>query len=126
MTRAFAFLAALLLVMVALGGAGAPAVRADADPASDMLISGQDVFLAYQPEVSASVKVALTNVAADARRAGSVTQVALIASNLHLGAVPNFYGHPEQYASLLAHNCKRFVSRSPCRMTADTSFPVVR
>lgn len=70
MTRAFAILAALLLVMVALGAAGAPAARADADPASDMLISGQDVFLAYQPEVSASVKVALTNVAADARRAG--------------------------------------------------------
>jgi len=85
-TRAFAFLTALLLVMVALGAAGAPAARADADPASDMLISGQDVFLPYQPEVSASVKVALTNVAADARRAGSVTQVAVIASNLDLGA----------------------------------------
>jgi len=101
-TRAFAFLTALLLVMVALGAAGAPAARADADPASDMLISGQDVFLPYQPEVSASVKVALTNVAADARRAGSVTQVAVIASNLDLGAIPNFFGHPQQYATFLA------------------------
>lgn len=48
------------------------------------------------------MKVALTNVAADARRAGSVTQVAVIASNLDLGAIPNFFGHPQQYVTFLA------------------------
>ncbi len=93
---------AVLMAAIALIGTGAPAACADADPASDTLISGQDAFLPYQPEVSSALKVALTKVVADARRGGSVTQVALVASNLDLGAVPNFFGRPQEYARFLA------------------------
>jgi hypothetical protein len=87
-------LAAALLVPAARAGA-------DADPASDVLL-GQDVFTPYQPNtVSGPLSQALTETVARAHRAGFPLKVALIATPTDLGAIPNLFGHPGQYAAFV-------------------------
>jgi hypothetical protein len=73
---------------------------ADADPASDVLI-GQNVFYPYSPAPSSALQSTLNAQATAARRAHLPIKVALIASPMDLGAIPNFFGKPEQYARFL-------------------------
>jgi hypothetical protein len=76
-------------------------VFADADPASDVLLS-QNVFLPYPPNVPAKpLQTALTEVVARAKRAGYEIKVALIAAPTDLGAVPDLFSDPQKYADLL-------------------------
>jgi hypothetical protein len=76
------------------------AALADGDPASDVLPL-QDVYLPYSPPVSAPVANALRTVLSAARRTGHPIKVAIIATPTDLGAVPNMFGQPQQYASFL-------------------------
>jgi hypothetical protein len=84
-------LAALLLAVLLT-----PAVAlADGDPASDVLL-GEPVFYPYQPPVSKTLQKQL-NAAATAAR----IKVALIASPVDLGVIPDLFNKPQQYAKFL-------------------------
>ena len=90
---------ALVATLVA-GAALAPPVLADGDPASDVLIS-DTVFLPYrQPPPPTADK--LRALIAATRKAGQPVRVAVIQSPADLGSVVNLWGHPREYARLLA------------------------
>ncbi len=99
MTRALGIrVTATLLAVLALGAATA---RADADPASDMLIQA-DVFYPFGTSVSGGEKADLTAVVAAARNSHLRLKIALIAQRTDLGAVTVLYRKPQQYAKFLA------------------------
>jgi hypothetical protein len=93
-------LASLLTVLLLAGALTAAAARADGDPASDVLL-GQNVFYPYTPAVPASVQASLNAATAKARRAGLPIKVALIASPVDLGVIPELFGKPQSYADFL-------------------------
>jgi hypothetical protein len=74
--------------------------RADADPASDVLL-GENVFYPYNPPVSSSLQAALNAATSASHRAHFPIRVALIATPVDLGAIPTFFGKPKQYAAFL-------------------------
>jgi hypothetical protein len=92
-------LAATCLVAGALASAPATAM-ADADPASDFLLT-QDIFLPYRPAVSAALKADLLGVTKAAKKAGYPIKVAVIATAADLGGVPNLFNQPTRYAPFL-------------------------
>ncbi len=111
-------------VAVALAGlalAAAPA-RADGDPASDVLL-GQNVFYPYSPPVSASLQEALNAEAAAVVRAHFPIKIALIHSPLDLGAVPNLFGRPQQYADFLDQEIS-FQGRQPLLVVMPNGYGV--
>ncbi len=73
---------------------------ADGDPASDVLL-GESVFYPYSPAVSASLQKSLNATTAAAKRAGFPIKVALIASAVDLGVIPDLFGKPQKYAEFL-------------------------
>jgi len=92
---------ASLLIMLLLAGTLAPtAALADGDPASDVLL-GENVFYPYTPPVPASVQATLNAETAAAKRAGLPIKVALIASPIDLGVIPELFGRPQSYADFL-------------------------
>jgi hypothetical protein len=92
---------ASLLIALLLAASLVPAVAlADGDPASDILL-GQDVFYPYTPAVPGSVQTTLNGETAAARRAGLPIKVALIASPIDLGVIPQVFGKPQAYANFL-------------------------
>src|SRR5437763_2609656 len=80
--------------------ATAGAARADSDPASDVL-PVQNVFVPYQPRVSASMQQTLRGVTGAAAKAGLPIKVAIIATAQDLGGVPDFFNKPQPYARYL-------------------------
>src|SRR5262245_20642833 len=89
-----------LIALTAVLAAGlAAAARADADPASDMLYTG-DVFLPYE-QVSPEVAADLRGAVRDARADGKPLKVAVIATKRDLGGVPTLFGNPLYYARFL-------------------------
>jgi hypothetical protein len=91
--------AAACLAAVTLAAAPATALG-DADPASDFLPT-QDVFVPYQPPISNAVKADLLGVTKAAKRAGYPIKVAVIATAVDLGGVPNLFNQPTRYAPYL-------------------------
>ncbi len=87
-------LAALLLLL------NAPLASADGDPASDVLL-GENVFYPYTPAVSPALQKALNKETAAAKAAGFPLKVALIASPVDLGVIPDLFGQPQKYAAFL-------------------------
>jgi MYXO-CTERM domain-containing protein len=85
----------LLGVLLVPGGA-----LADGDPASDVLL-GENVFYPYTPAVSGQVQKTLDAETVAAKRAGFPIKVALIASPIDLGVIPDLFGKPQQYADFL-------------------------
>jgi hypothetical protein len=87
-----------------------PAAQADGDPASDVLLL-QDVYLPYAPGVPGPLARTITNLLKTTRKAGFPLKVAIVADAKDLGAVPQFFGKPQQYAPFLqseiAFNSKR-------------------
>jgi len=92
-----ATLASLLLIFGWLLPAGA---IADGDPASDVLL-GENVFYPYRPVVSGSLQRTLNTEAAAAAKAHFPIKVALIASPVDLGVIPDLFGKPQKYADFL-------------------------
>jgi hypothetical protein len=81
--------------------AAAPGVAAaNGDPASDVLL-GDTVFLSYTPP-SPSVEERLRKVIGESQAKGQPVRVAIIATPNDLGAVPDFFGKPGDYARYLA------------------------
>ena len=91
--------AALILTCVGFA-LGAGLARADGDPASDVLL-GENVFYPYNPAVSGPLQQKLNGQTAVSQRGGLNLKVALIASPVDLGVIPDVFGHPQQYASFL-------------------------
>jgi hypothetical protein len=85
-----------LLVLVLHPGCA----RADADPASDVLLT-QSAFYPYQPRVPPRLEATLNSLLSATARARLPLKVAIIEVPLDLGAVPNFFGHPQPYAEFL-------------------------
>jgi hypothetical protein len=94
--RALATVAVALLVL----GATAGIALADGDPASDVLLA-QNAFFPYQPPVQSQLEAAMNRSLEAAARAGMPLKVAIIGSPEDLGAVPEFFGHPQPYAKFL-------------------------
>jgi hypothetical protein len=92
--------ASLLIALLAAAALTPAAALADGDPASDVLL-GQNVFYPYTPTVTASVERTLNAEAAAAKRAGLPIKVALIASAVDLGVIPELFGKPQSYAEFL-------------------------
>jgi hypothetical protein len=81
-------------------GAIPSSAPADADPASDVLLA-QNAFFPYQPPVAPQLETALNRSLEAAVRVGMPLKVAIIGSPEDLGAIPEFFGHPQSYASFL-------------------------
>lgn len=95
-SRPLAVLGAAILVATT----SAALARADADPASDMLLT-QSVFYPYTSMVSSQLQKALNAETAAASRAHLPIRVALIPGQLDLGGLPTLYEKPQQYAAFL-------------------------
>jgi hypothetical protein len=92
---------ASMLAAVVLVGALAPAwARADGDPASDVLL-GQNVYYPYSPPVPRAEQDRLNAATAAAKKAGLPIKVALIASPVDLGVIPELFAKPQDYAKFL-------------------------
>jgi len=90
-----------ILAVLALAATLVPALaKADGDPASDVLL-GENVFYPYQPQVSGAVQKQLNAATAAAKRAGFPLKVALIASPIDLGVIPDLFNKPQKYADFL-------------------------
>ncbi|HEY3725974.1 MAG TPA: hypothetical protein VGL51_02295 [Solirubrobacteraceae bacterium] len=95
-SRLLSILSAALLAAMLV-----PAVAAaDGDPASDVLL-GENVFYPYNPPVPRAVQRTLNAETAAAKRAGFPLKVALIASPIDLGVIPDLFGKPQKYADFL-------------------------
>jgi hypothetical protein len=90
----------LALLMGGWAALASPAARADADPASDILL-GSPVFYPYQPVVSPSLQHELERTLSKLRAKGFNLKVAIIGSAPDLGAVANLFGRPQAYATFL-------------------------
>jgi hypothetical protein len=101
---------ALFLGLAALAAA-APAALADADPPSDVLLL-QSVYYPYQPPVSDKLRRTLDSVVAQAKKAGYPVKVAMVASQVDLGAIPQLFGRPAEYAPFLGREIA-FKSKDP-------------
>jgi hypothetical protein len=93
MGRAIAVILAAALAIPA-------AAFADADPASDVLL-GTSVFYPYSPAVPASLQKQLNAEAAAAAHAHFPIKIAIISQPIDLGALPNMFAKPQQYATFL-------------------------
>lgn len=94
---ALSALAIATLGLLASAGSGA---LADGDPASDTLLD-ENVFYPYQPPVSTAMSKTMGEAVSELSKAGLDLKVAIIGSPLDLGELPQFFGHPEQYARFL-------------------------
>lgn len=92
--------ASTLAVVLAAVGLLPVAARADGDPASDVLL-GENVFYPYTPPVSTALTKTLNATAAAAAKAGFPIKVALIASPVDLGVIPDLFNQPQKYADFL-------------------------
>lgn len=100
-----------LLLGAAVLAAAAPPALADADPPSDVLLL-QSVYYPYQPPVSDKLRRTLDSVVASSQKAGYPVKVALVGSAVDLGAIPQLFGKPAQYAPFLGREIA-FKSKDP-------------
>jgi hypothetical protein len=114
-----AAICALLLALTAITPAEA---SADGDPASDVLL-GENVFYPYSPAVSASLQKLLNATTAAAKRGGFPIKVALIASPVDLGVIPDLFGKPQKYATFLDQEIS-FRSKQPLLVVMPAGYGV--
>ena len=116
--------AALAVALLVLAGLAAPApARADGDPASDVLL-GESVFYPYTPPVSAATTRRLNAATAAAARAHFKLKVALIASPVDLGVIPDLFGKPQKYADFLAQEITFTGTRQPLLVVMKAGYGV--
>jgi hypothetical protein len=84
---------------------GAPAARADGDPASDYLL-GQQTFVSPNARISSADIAQLNALVTDARRRGYTIRIAVIQSSYDLGAVTALDKKPRQYAHFLSQELR--------------------
>lgn len=101
---------------------GAPAVHADADPASDFLLAAP-VFYPYQPATSPAIKSALELALAKLKRNGLSLKVAIIDSPNDLGGVSNLWRMPQPYADFLGKEIS-FNQKQPLLVVMPSGYGV--
>ena len=74
---------------------------ADADPASDYLLAAP-AFYPFQPPTSPALRNELERALAALKSKGLNLKVAIIGNPTDLGAVPNLFGKPQEYAKFLS------------------------
>ena len=112
-----------VMMVLALAATDSSSAHADADPASDVLLA-QSAFYPYELPNDPSLEAATNKVLASAAHAGLPLKVAVIGSRLDLGAVPNFFGHPQQYAQFLDNEIS-YNNRPPLLVVMPAGFGVV-
>jgi hypothetical protein len=95
-----------LLVAAAVALVLAASAAADGDPASDTLYQ-QNAYIPYPAPPPADV-TALKQAVTRAYARGYRVKVAVIATKTDLGAVPELFGKPDQYASFLGAELRGF------------------
>ena len=103
-------LLAALLALTAVS-ATAPAALGDADPPSDVLLL-QDVYYPYQPPVADRLRRTLDGLVAQSQKAGYPVKVAMVQSQVDLGAIPQLFGRPADYAPFLGREIA-FKTKAP-------------
>jgi hypothetical protein len=98
------------------------AALADGDPASDVLL-GENVFYPYTPPVSASIQRTLNAETAAAGQAGFHIKVALIASPVDLGVIPDLFSKPQKYATFLDQEIS-YQTKQPLLVVMSTGYGV--
>src|SRR5437763_3556335 len=112
-----------IVTAVLLAAMLVPAVAAaDGDPASDVLL-GESVFYPNQPPVARSLQRTLDAETAAAKRAGFPLKVALIASPIDLGVIPDLFGKPQKYAEFLDQEIS-FQGKQPLLVVMSTGYGV--
>jgi hypothetical protein len=96
MTRLAKVAVAIIIGALLAGGVA----LADGDPASDVLL-GENVFYPYSPSTSGPLQQKLNAETVAAAKAGFRIKVALIASPVDLGTIPELFGKPQKYADFL-------------------------
>jgi hypothetical protein len=114
--RLLVSLAGVLALVVAV-----PSARADGDPASDVLVTG-NVFLPY-PAPSKAAASALAREVAAAYSRGYRLKVAVIAGPMDLGAIPSLFGRPADYARFLGQELQ-FVYVGPLLIVMPAGFGI--
>jgi hypothetical protein len=113
----------MLLIALLLALALAPAAaRADGDPASDVLL-GENVFYPYTPAVPGAIQKTLNAETAAAAKNRYPIKVALIASPIDLGVIPDLFGKPQKYAAFLDQEIS-FRTRQPLLVVMSTGYGV--
>jgi hypothetical protein len=114
----------LLLIVLVLGLELFTASRAaaDADPASDILL-GSQVFYPYQPAVSKALQRQLAQKLTALKANGMNLKVAIVQGPVDLGALPNIFGKPQQYAEFLDREIS-FKSPQPLLVVMPDGFGV--
>jgi len=115
-------IAAALTAALMLAAVLAPQAVADGDPASDVLL-GENVFYPYSPPVSAANQKLLNAATAAAARAGFPIKVALIASPVDLGVIPDLFGKPQSYAKFLDQEIS-FRTKQPLLVVMKDGFGI--
>jgi len=87
------------------------------------VLLGEDVFYPYSPPVSASLERTLNAETAAAAKAKFPIKVALIASPVDLGVIPDLFGKPQQYADFLDQEIS-FQTRQPLLVVMPAGFGV--
>ncbi len=94
-----------IAVALACLGAGvlcsAPGALADADPASDYLLAAP-AFYPFQPPTSPALRHQLEQALSELKAKGLNLKVAIVGNPTDLGAVPNLFGKPQDYAKFLS------------------------
>jgi hypothetical protein len=98
--RALALVASVSAALLAASALPAPA-RADADPASDFLISQNTYLPFFGGRASKESEEYLGKVVDAANRSGYPIRVAVIGTRRDLGGVFTLFGKPQQYAPFL-------------------------
>lgn len=112
-----------VMMVLTLAAVDSSSAHADADPASDVLLA-QNAFYPYQLPNDPPLEAATNKVLDSAARAGLPLKVAVIGSRLDLGAVPNLFGHPQQYAQFLDKEIS-YNNRPPLLVVMPAGFGVV-
>ena len=93
---------------------------ADSDPPSDVLLL-QDVYFPYSPPVYGPVQKAVQGLVRNVHKAGFPLKVAIVASAVDLGGVPQLFNQPQNYAKFLGDEIA-FNSRKPLLVVMPNGF----
>lgn len=110
----------LTAVIGAGAGLAAEPVRADGDPASDVLAT-QSLFLPWDAGVPAQQQAQLSGLLQAAERTGYPVRLAVVASPVDLGTVTELWHRPQLYAEFLAEELS-LVYRGPLLVVMPNGF----
>ena len=87
------------------------------------MLLGENVFYPYTPPVSPALQKSLNAATAAAKQAGFPIKVALIASPVDLGVIPDLFGKPQKYADFLDQEIS-FQAKQPLLVVMSAGYGV--